>query len=135
MYQTPNTFYRISIKALVVNNDGKILFIKENNGLRELPWWWLDHWEDAQSWIIREIREELGIAVKKISNTPEYFFTREEWWYRRSNLVFKVELEHMNFIPSDECVELAFLTVEDAKKLPLYPNITKFLDIYQKTNF
>lgn len=33
----PNCFYRISVKALILNDEGKFLLTKEDNGLWELP--------------------------------------------------------------------------------------------------
>jgi hypothetical protein len=33
----PPCFYRISAKALVLNNEGKILLLQEENGIWDLP--------------------------------------------------------------------------------------------------
>lgn len=38
----PNCFYRVSVKALITNNEGKFLLIRENVGKWELPGGGLD---------------------------------------------------------------------------------------------
>ena len=44
----PNTFYRVSVKALIKNSDGKILVLKENQDTWSLPGDELDHGEDPK---------------------------------------------------------------------------------------
>lgn len=57
----PNTFYRVSVKALIKNTEGKILVLKENQDTWSLPGGGLDHGEDPIIGLKREIKEELGI--------------------------------------------------------------------------
>ncbi len=58
----PNTFYRVSIKALIKNDKGEVLVVKEHQDKWELPGGGLDHGESVHECLARELREELGIT-------------------------------------------------------------------------
>jgi len=47
-----------------------------------------------------------------------------------ANVLYAVKLKDLRFSPSDECVELRFFTVQEAKKINVLPNIERFLEIY-----
>lgn len=57
--QIPNCFYRISIKALILDEEKRFLLVKEDNGLWELPGGGLDFKENPQEGIKREMKEEM----------------------------------------------------------------------------
>jgi len=57
----PNTFYRVSVKALIRNDDGEVLVVKEHQDKWELPGGGLDHGESIHDGLKRELLEELGI--------------------------------------------------------------------------
>ena len=61
----PDSFYRVTVKGLMVK-DGKLLLLKESNNLSgqwELPGGGLDFGEDIHSALKREIEEEAGIKA------------------------------------------------------------------------
>lgn len=58
----PNTYYRISIKAVIKNHDGRVLVVKEHQDKWELPGGGLNHGESVHECLARELREELGIT-------------------------------------------------------------------------
>lgn len=127
----PNCFYRISIKALVLDEQGRVMLVREDNDKWELPGGGLDHGEDVHTGLIREIKEEMGLEVTYMAQTPSYFFTfradiGERQWM--SNVVYEVKLKDLNFTPSDECQEIRFVTKEEAKALNLFPNIREFIE-------
>lgn len=57
----PNTFYRVSVKALIRNEAGEVLVVKEHQEKWELPGGGLDHGESIHDGLKRELSEELGI--------------------------------------------------------------------------
>ena len=57
----PNTFYRMSVKALVRNDVGEVLVVKEHQDKWELPGGGLNHGESIHDGLRRELIEELGI--------------------------------------------------------------------------
>ena len=59
----PNTFYRVSVKAVIRNDKGEVLALKENQDVLSLPGGGLDHGEDPIAGLRRELKEELGIEL------------------------------------------------------------------------
>lgn len=55
----PSCFYRVSIKALILDTDGRFLLIKEDNGFWEFPGGGLDFGEEPADGLRREIHEEM----------------------------------------------------------------------------
>lgn len=62
--QFPSTFYRVSVKGLVLNEAGDPLVIKEQQDEWSLPGGGLDHGEKPKDALEREFREELGVKAK-----------------------------------------------------------------------
>lgn len=58
----PNTFYRVAVKALIKNNEGQILLVKEKSDKWDLPGGGLNHGEEPADGLIRELREEIGVS-------------------------------------------------------------------------
>ena len=68
-------WYRISVKALIYNEKWEFLLAKENNWTWDIPGWWLDHWENFDVCIKRELQEEMWLEVVWIDKNPKYFIT------------------------------------------------------------
>ncbi|MDQ5885852.1 MAG: 8-oxo-dGTP diphosphatase [Patescibacteria group bacterium] len=124
-------FYRVSVKGLAVNAVGHVLLALEDNGLWDLPGGGLEHNEDPIAGLKREIHEETGLEVVSVSNTPKCFLTSTRHGHDdyTANVIYEIELKNLEFIPSDECRELRYCSIEDMRQMPLYPNVTKLLEI------
>lgn len=93
----PDCFHRVTIKGLCVR-DGKILLMREAksmSGKWELPGGGLDFGEDIKSALQREVKEEMGLKITKISDKPVYIWThryesnaRNIGWYYSLVLAF-----------------------------------------------
>lgn len=118
-------YYRISIKALVRNEDRtKFLLALEDNWFWERPGGGLDHWEGPIDWLERELMEELWLKAIDIKKQPSYFITTHNLkWEKIANVFYETQLEHLNFIPSEECIELKFFSPSEALKLNSFPNV------------
>jgi 8-oxo-dGTP pyrophosphatase MutT (NUDIX family) len=124
----PDCFYRVTVKGLYVK-DGKVLFTrditnpqrKELGGDLELPGGGLDFGEDMKDALRREVREEMGLEIANISDQPVYVWTANHGpgrtidWYYVCVVVFNIELKNLDFIPSDECQELIFLSPDEMR--------------------
>ena len=137
MENIPNWFYRTSAKALILNEEKKFLLAREEKWW-ELPWWGLEYWENPQDWIKRELAEEMGITVKNVSETPSYFLTTQKKnGVRIANIIYETSVDLsdlLKFKPSDECLELKFFDIEQAKKEELFPNVQEFIKIFNPNN-
>ena len=47
-----------------------------------------------------------------------------------ANVIYEIKLKDLGFKPSDECQELRYFNIEEARKESLFPNVEKFLEIF-----
>lgn len=129
----PDCHYRVSVKALIVDECGRFMLCKDISGKWELPGGGLDHGEHAVQGLQREIKEEMGLETSFIADQPRYFLTaldpRKNKWI--CNVLFETTLASLDFTPSDECLEFRFFTTEQALSEDLFENVEKFIEIYQ----
>ncbi len=133
----PNCFYRISIKALILDETRtKFLVVQEDSGKWELPGGGLDWGESAPECMRRELMEEMGLEAVTIASQPSYFLTQQkkdaDIWI--ANVLFEVVVENLNFTPSDECVAFLFVNSEEAKNLGVFPNVQMLADMFDPKN-
>jgi mutator protein MutT len=71
----PSTVYRVSVKAVIKNGDGKVFVVKEQHeGASpkpeyhrwELPGGGIDHGETVEEALKRELKEEVGVSGVKL---------------------------------------------------------------------
>lgn len=138
MNEIPNCFYRISIKALVLNEGrDKFLVCRESNNYWELPGGGLD-WEVApQEDLKREIMEEMGLNVLWIADNPSYFLTGQQTTnpnIKIANVIYECTLEHYNFRPSDECEEIKFIDAYDVNSMQVFDGVAKLAQMFKPEN-
>ncbi|MDD3302182.1 MAG: NUDIX hydrolase [Candidatus Gracilibacteria bacterium] len=130
MINIEDSWYRISIKALILNEKGEFLLCKENSGIWDFPGGGLDHFENPVDCLKRELKEEMGLEIEKIENKPEYFITayKEKSKTRPyiANIFYKVKLKNLNFKESDECIEIGFFNKDNIKDIKTIENVTQF---------
>lgn len=132
-----NCFYRVSVKALVLNEaKDKFLICREESGVWELPGGGLDWGTTPQEDLPREIMEEMGVGVSIVADNPSYFITcqtlnRGVWIV---NVLFETKLDSFDFTPSDECVEIRFVNKDDLGGLKVFPAITKLAEMFRTEN-
>ena len=64
--QLPSSFYRVTAKALIKDNDGRLLVVVNKDGHYEIPGGGLEHNETFEECLKRELHEELGIETCNI---------------------------------------------------------------------
>jgi len=112
----PNTFYRVSVKALIRNNKDEVLVVKEHQDKWELPGGGLDHGESIYDGLKRELLEELGITndFKEVFNKIEtqYMPSRpdKELDFWKMSMYFDIEIEgELVLRPTTEITEVKFM--------------------------
>lgn len=122
-------YYRVSIKGIVIDDEGRILLAREDNGKWEMLGGGLDHGEDPLECLKREIAEETGLAVTWVSDAPKYFLTsrREDHGTYMANVIYEIKVADLDFTPSEECQELRFFSVKEMTEVELFPNVRELL--------
>lgn len=110
--------YRLSIKALILNEDGEVLVVKETGrGWWDLPGGGMDHEESIKEAIARELREEVSLdgdfTYKVIAVDEPAFLEHANVWQVR--LVFLVKPTIMQFSPGEDGDDLTFIEPETLK--------------------
>jgi len=126
-----NCFYRVSIKALVLNSTkDRFLVCKESNGKWELPGGGLDWGLTPQEDLPREIMEEMGLEVTHVADKPSYFFTFkfENYPGHAAIAVYEASLKSLDFTPSDECTEIAFVNKNDLAGMEVFAGVKKLCE-------
>lgn len=116
--QYPNAYYRVSVKAVIKDNYGRVLLVKEHNDYRVLPGGGIDHGESVQEALQRELVEEVGsdIRVKSANNVGVitfYTHTHKAWFMW---LIFEVTLDNINKIKTSNNIE--FVDIKTLKNSP-----------------
>lgn len=137
MNNIPPCFYRVSIRALVLDDQKRFLFVKEENGKWQTPGGGLDYGETPKDCLTREIKEEMGLDIVVFNNKPEYFYTatkdnNDNMYF--AHIVYRVELKNFEFKESEECVEIGFFTKEEASNLYCFKSTYKFLEVFNPDN-
>jgi 8-oxo-dGTP diphosphatase len=125
-------YFRVSVKGIAIDGTGRFLLAKEANGMWEILGGGLDHGEDPVAALRREVEEEIGIEITYVSPSPKYFTTAKRLGHDTyiANVIYEIKLKNMEFTQSDECTELRFFNVEEARKIDLFPSVEKFLDVF-----
>ena len=119
-----NTFYRVSIKALIKNSKGEVLVVKEYQDKWELPSGGLDQGETIHDCLKRELKEELNITNESIESfnkiETQYMPSRpdKELDFWKMSMYFDVTSQ-VEFVinPSDEILDARLTPVIVLNKL------------------
>ncbi len=115
--------YRISVKALIKDDKGRILLIQEAEHGWELPGGGLDHGEAPPEALARELREEIKVQVESIDDKPIGFWTIHgdvgPRWF--GFVLYEVRIKGR---PSagEEAEEWRYFDDKEIVKLKLHPN-------------
>lgn len=114
--QHPNTFYRVSLKAVIRDSNGKILVNKEQDSdTWNLPGGGWDHGETEMEALARELYEEVGyngpFEAKLMATAVFYLESKQAWllW-----IVYNITTNNLDFSVGAHCSEIAYI---DPKKL------------------
>lgn len=103
--------YRISLKCLVQNEKGEVLVVKEGGRQWwDLPGGGMDHGEDTQIAIAREMKEEVNLegtfTYRVIAVDEPAHLSKHNFWQLR--LIFAVAPQSMAFSAGDDGDEVGF---------------------------
>jgi 8-oxo-dGTP pyrophosphatase MutT (NUDIX family) len=109
--QYPNTFYRVSLKAVIRNDKNELLVVRENGHESfSLPGGGMDHGETDVECLKRELWEEVGykgeITVRPFATEQLWLEHKQAWllW-----IVYDVQVENYDFSVGADAEEIAFV--------------------------
>lgn len=98
--------------------------MREKEGVWELPGGRAQKGENLIECLIRECREETSLHCEVLEQQPSIVFSAVDQNGRPRLMVFyAINFEHLDFTPSDECVEMRFFDKKEIRKLPTNPQV------------
>jgi 8-oxo-dGTP diphosphatase len=130
--------YSLSVRALIVNDERRILILKRSIDCREYPGLWdlpggkVEDGEKFDKALVREVKEEtdLAITLKRILDKNEYETEKQ----RIINLYIEVENWKGELKLSTEHEEFAWITASDISNFDLVDHFTSVLETFFSEN-
>ncbi len=121
----PDTFWRISAKALIYDADSRLLVFMDKNQEWEIPGGGWQHSETFEQCIRRELAEEIKASVVSIDSVAfcykghyKYRGDKTMKWYPKISVAAKVTLDVGTIEPSsDDLIEARYVTREEFLQL------------------
>jgi 8-oxo-dGTP pyrophosphatase MutT (NUDIX family) len=118
----PSPFYRVAVKAIVFDDAQKLLIVINEEGQAEIPGGGWEHDETLEECLKRELQEEIGAEVIKISPVLFAFQGKSKHGWGVIRLITKVEVANNSFEPGDDMVSTKFVTQEEFLQLNFDPS-------------
>lgn len=116
------SFFRVSLKAVIENERGEVLCVKEKGSDWTLPGGGLDHGESVDEGFRRELREELNFDpsvtydVTTLGHDVMYLPSRKGWQFW---VLFRVRFETLpEFLPGEDADDVGFVDPTGFKDSP-----------------
>lgn len=107
----PSTFYRVSLKAVIRDNENNVLVNKEGTSdTWNLPGGGWDHGETEHQALARELKEEVCLESEFASQpfkTAVFWLESKQAWLLW--IVYNVMPENFTFSPGEHSTEVAFI--------------------------
>lgn len=116
----PDTYYRVSVKALVFDDEQRLLVFKDKDGEWEVPGGGWERAESLETCVSRELAEEVQATVVSVSELAFQYRGKTRSGNVKLCLVVRVTLnDTRHFTPSgDDLVEARFVTKQELLELP-----------------
>lgn len=118
--QLPDAIYRVAVKCLIMDELGRLLVVKNEEGLYEIPGGGWEFDETIEECVERELDEELGAVLSSISDVEMVLRgIRSTHGWHVVRLVVRVTLASDDLRPGDDIVEYAYVNRNEFVKLAM----------------
>jgi len=109
-HDLPSTYYRVSLKALIFDDQRRLLVFQDKHGEWEVPGGGWEHNESTDECIKRELAEEVGAIVLSISQPQFVYVDHEPPGYYKLSIIFEVSAKIGETLSTtDDLVAKAFV--------------------------
>ncbi len=112
----PDCCYRVSVKLLIQNDEGKYLLSQHKDWNWIMLWGGLDFWEDIEVAARREAKEEAWLDLLDFDLQPKLFFTVKPPHkdFHVAQVCYSATVWDISkFSPSEECIALQYFNIEE----------------------
>ena len=117
--ELPSPFYRVSVKAIILDHQNRLLIGKGDSGEIvgwEVPGGGWEHGESIESCLKRELREELGARLESVGDILFVYRGRSNHGWMITRLAFPVKLKNFDFRYGD-MTESKFVTKDELQQI------------------
>ena len=117
--QLPSTFYRVSVKAIILDDQKRLLIGSGNNDEIqgwEIPGGGFEYDESIEQCLEREIKEELGAEIESVGNILFVYRGRSKNGWIILRIAIAVRLESHDFKYGD-MTQVKFVTKEELPQI------------------
>jgi len=127
--------FELCVRAIIQDDDRILVCKRKDKDYYFFPGGHIDFGEDAKSALLRELKEELNISIKKLSfiGTVENIFVQDNQKHHEINLVFNVLVAKAKDKSEEDHIDFFFFNKERFSKEKVLPlNLKKAVIRWQK---
>jgi 8-oxo-dGTP diphosphatase len=109
----PGPFYRVALKAIIFDDQQRMLIVFNDEGNPEVPGGGWEHDETFEECLRREVREELGVELTSISPIEFTYRGVNVYGWHALRIVVRAELVSHDFKLGDDMSDVRFVTKEE----------------------
>jgi ADP-ribose pyrophosphatase YjhB (NUDIX family) len=118
-----NSFYRVSVKALIFDDQNRLLVFEDKKGEFEIPGGGLKHDETIEECVHRELDEEMRISPASIGEVSFVYTGLNKKGYYKLCLAVPVIIAAGEYVPSgDDLAGYRYVTKPEFRTLPFQFN-------------
>lgn len=123
------TFYRVSLKAIIFDEQRRLLVYQNAEDEWEMPGGGWEQGESAEDCLRRELKEEVNATVTEVGNVLSVYSLFHSGGNWKLCIAYEVKIADGALVPDgDEVAKCAYVAQEKFMRLPFNPNEAAIID-------